>query len=157
MRSGLSVGTFWNTVEEGASPPFLPSQKLFSTPWSRAPQTSTPKYFQGLTLSSTLGILGTWGQSSEVFGRLTFSFKLIYSVVTFNIKIVFEIFYHLKFLTPLATQNLQVKLVDALGSLYACPWHKSSGSGEPQWEKQHLGRLCVFFSEKKLILGGGSE
>lgn len=159
MRSGLSLGTFWNTVEEGASPPLLPSQKLFSTPWSRAPQTSTPKYFQGLkTLSSTPGILGTWGQSSEVFRKLTFSFKFIYSVVTFNIKIVFEILYHVKFLTPLATRNLQVKLVDALGSLcLRLPLAQVLRvRGTAVGEAAPWKALC-FFSEKKLILGGGSE
>ena len=63
--------------------------------------------------------------------------------------------YYLKFLTPLATPNLQVKLADALNSLRVhLPRPRTLESQESSCEKYHLERVCVLFSEK--LTGGGS-
>ena len=57
--------------------------------------------------------------------------------------------YYLKFLTPLTTANLQVKLFDVLYSLRVrLPGPRTLESQESSCVKYHLERLCVLFSEK---------
>ena len=82
MRSALSPGNFRKTGR-GALPPFLPSEKLLSTLWSRAPQISTPKCFQGLRM--VVWSSGDLGAERKSFWKAYMSFKVISSMVTFNI------------------------------------------------------------------------
>lgn len=64
--------------------------------------------------------------------------------------------FYLKFLTPLATPNLQVKFVDALYSLHLhLLGPRTLESQESPFEEYHLERLCVLFSEKLKGQEGG--
>ena len=66
--------------------------------------------------------------------------------------------FYLKFLTPLATPNLQVKFADALYSLHLhLLGPRTLESQESPCEEGRLERFCVLFSEKLTGAGGRQE